>query len=78
MFPMSMARFFGLLTDKINMKVVHAVHMYAVYSLSNQRRFSKQCLNEVALSRSLWQYHRQVQLIHNSLISIYREVTLAV
>ena len=73
-FPNSLARFFGLLAYNTNDRVLHAVHMYAVYSAYNSRKKSGIITGPDAMSAIIWQGHRTAQLHHKGLEKRYKDL----
>jgi len=72
-FPMSLERFLGFNASSFKMQVTHVIHVYAVYSLSNLRRFRNEFGNENVLDKALSHFHKQAIMIKSSL-SLYSEI----
>ena len=71
-FPMTMSRTFGLNSRSIDMKIFHAVNLYAIYSATNFTRY--ECSNacsESDVKQLLWDGHRKAMLYHNGLRKRY-------
>ena len=70
-FPMSLPRFLGLYAATVEMKVIHATHMYAVLSAVNSRR-AKQIISGPDEAEALvWQGHRTAQVYSKPLQKVY-------
>ena len=74
---MTLERFFGFNTNDDNMKVIYAVHMFAVYTAVNIRR-AKECITgEEEMYQLIMHGHKKAQTVANNLSKIYHDAMLS-
>ena len=73
-YPRCLTRFLGLLTESIDDRIFHAVHMYAVMSAYNSRKHSHMISDENAIEALIWEGHRTAQLYHKGLAKRYQDI----
>ena len=71
-FPMTLERMLGLNASSLDMKVFHAVNLYALYSATNYTRYHcpNACL-ECQVKKLIWHGHIKASLYHKGLRKRY-------